>query len=104
MMVAIPQRRLRLHRIAVAEMRGEPATRGSLHRRGSIRLRSRSQRLQARLVTLLQALLALKLTILGLEQALLRALRPRAFRLPRLQLLHASLQAIDAALPIGAFA
>ncbi|WP_247562172.1 hypothetical protein [Bradyrhizobium sp. 138] len=47
---------------------------------------------------LLDALLALKKAALRLQQPLLLVLRPCAFRLLRLQLLHASLQAVDAVL------
>ncbi|WP_314949510.1 hypothetical protein [Bradyrhizobium cosmicum] len=50
------------------------------------------------LLALLDALLALKQAALRLQQPLLRVLRPCAFRLLRLQLLHALLQAVDAAL------
>jgi hypothetical protein len=53
---------------------------------------------------LLQALFALEQAVLSLQQPFLRALRPAAFRLLRLQLLHALLQMIDAALPRGALA
>jgi hypothetical protein len=53
---------------------------------------------------LLHALLALEQAVLGLQQPLLRALRPETFRLLRLQLLHALLQAIDAGLPLCALA
>ena len=47
---------------------------------------------------LLGTLLALKQAALRLQQPLLLPLRPCAFRLLRLQLLHALLQAVDAAL------
>jgi len=47
---------------------------------------------------LLDALLALKKAALRLQQPLLLVSRPCAFRLLRLQLLHASLQAVDAVL------
>ncbi|WP_247325383.1 hypothetical protein [Bradyrhizobium sp. 141] len=47
---------------------------------------------------LLDALLALKKAALRLQQPLLLVLRPCAFRLLRLQLLHASLHAVDAVL------
>ncbi|MFB6462105.1 hypothetical protein [Bradyrhizobium tunisiense] len=47
---------------------------------------------------LLDALLALKKAALRLQQPLLLVLRPCAFRLLRLQLLHALLQAVDAVL------
>jgi hypothetical protein len=50
------------------------------------------------LLALLDTLLALKQAALRLQQPLLLVLRPGAFRLLRLQLLHALLQAVDAAL------
>jgi hypothetical protein len=64
----------------------------------------RCQPLQARQIALLHALLALEQAVLGLQQSLLRALRPQAFGLLRLQLLHALLQAIDPALALGTLA
>jgi hypothetical protein len=94
-------------RVITGEARCESPPCGSLHRGGSGGLRSRrlySQLLLARQITLLQALLALELALLCLQQPLLRALRPRAFRLLRLQLLHALLQAIDALLALRALA
>ena len=45
----------------------------------------------------------LELPLLGLQQSLLRALRPHAIGLSRLQLLHALLQPIDALLALRAF-
>ena len=56
------------------------------------------------LLELLHALLTLELALLRLQQPLLRALRPRAFRLLRLQLLNALLQPIDALLALRALA
>jgi hypothetical protein len=56
------------------------------------------------LLELLPALLTLELALLCLQQPLLRALRPRAFRLLRLQLLNALLQAIDTLLALHALA
>jgi hypothetical protein len=53
---------------------------------------------------LLRALLALQQAVLRCQQALLLALRPRAFRLLRLQLLYALLQAIDAVLALPGLA
>jgi hypothetical protein len=53
---------------------------------------------------LLRALLALQQAVLRLQHAFLRTLRPRAFRLLRLQLLHALLQPIDAGLAISGLA
>ncbi len=50
------------------------------------------------LLELLHALLTLELALFCLQQPLLRALRPKAFRLLRLQLLNALLQAINALL------
>ena len=54
------------------------------------------------LLELLQALLTLEPPLFCLQQPLLRALRPRAFRLLRLQLLNSLLQAIDALLALRA--
>ncbi|GLR86631.1 hypothetical protein GCM10007857_33420 [Bradyrhizobium iriomotense] len=62
----------------------------------------RSQSLQARLIALLHALLALEQAVLCPQHPLLCMLRPQAFRLLRLQLLHALLQPIDAGLPFRA--
>ncbi|WP_245320407.1 hypothetical protein, partial [Bradyrhizobium lablabi] len=53
---------------------------------------------------MLHALFALEQAALCLQQPLLRALRPAAFRLLRLQLLHTLLQAINAALALRALA
>ena len=53
---------------------------------------------------MLRALLALQQAVLRLQHAFLRTLRPRAFRLLRLQLLHALLQPIDAGLAISGLA
>ena len=93
----------RLRLILAAEVRGKPAACRGLHGGGcSLGRRLRSQLLQARLVTLLRALLLLKLAVLRLQQPLLLALRPHAFRFLRLQFLHALLQAIDAALTLCA--
>jgi hypothetical protein len=52
----------------------------------------------------LHTLLMLELPLFCLQQPLLRALRPQAFRLLRLQLLHALLQPIDAVLALRALA
>jgi hypothetical protein len=95
-----------LQGIIGAEVRGKPSAGCSLRGGSSGGSFSRRwwwcQPLQARLIGLLQALLALEQPVLGLQQPFLRALRPKAFRLLRLQLLHALLQAIDAGLPLGA--
>jgi hypothetical protein len=56
------------------------------------------------LLVLLHVLLTLELPLFCLQQPLLRALRPRALRLLRLQLLHALLQPIDALLALHALA
>ena len=56
------------------------------------------------LLDLLYTLLMLELALFGLQQPLLRALRPRAIRLLRLQLLNALLQPIDALLALHALA
>jgi hypothetical protein len=56
------------------------------------------------LLELLHTLLTLELPLFWLQQPLLRALRPRAFRLLRLQLLNALLQPIDALLALQALA
>ena len=101
------ERRARLQRIVVAEVRGKSPACGSLRSGssgGSFSRRLRSQPLQARLIALLHALLALEQAVLCLQQPLLRALRPAAFRLLRLQLLHPLLQTIDAVLPLSALA
>ncbi|WP_456686201.1 hypothetical protein [Bradyrhizobium sp. P5_C11_2] len=63
-----------------------------------------SQPLLARQISLLRALLALQQAVLRLKHPLLLALRPRAFRLLRLQLLHALLQAIDPGLALRGLA
>ena len=55
-----------------------------------------------RLLEPLHMLLALKLALFCLQQPLLRALCPQAFRLLRLQLVHALLQPIDAVLALHA--
>jgi hypothetical protein len=102
--MTVKERRVRLHCVPAAEMRGKPAAGRSLQRGGgSLRLRSGSQRLQARLVALQHTSFLLKPAVLRLQQALLRTLRPCSFRFPGLQFLHALLQAVDAALPRGAF-
>ena len=102
------KRRPGLQHVIVAEVRGKsPACcslRGGGSRSGSFSRRLWPQPLQARQITFLHALLALEQTGLGLQQPLLRALRPHAFRLLGLQLLRALLQAIDAALPLCALA
>jgi hypothetical protein len=93
--------------IIAAEVRGKSAARGSLRsgrRGGSFSRGWWSQPLQPRLIVLLHALLALEQAVLGLQQPLLRAFRPPAFRLLRLQLLHALLQPIDPALPFRTLA
>ena len=53
---------------------------------------------------MLHTLLTLDLPLFCLQQPLLRALRPRAVRLLRLQLLNALLQPIDALLALRALA
>ena len=60
--------------------------------------------LSARLIALLHALLAFEQAVLRLQHPPLCTLRPRAFRLLRLQLLHALLQAIDAGLAVRGLA
>jgi hypothetical protein len=99
------ERRAGLQGVIAAELRGKSSACGCLHSGssgGSFSRRRWRQPLQARLVGLLYALLALEQAVLGLQQPLLRALRPETFRLLRLQLLHALLQAIDAGLPFRA--
>jgi hypothetical protein len=94
-------------RVISAEARGKPPAFCGLQggRSGGPRLRRlRPKALQARLITLLHALLPLELAVLCLQQSLLCTLGPRAFRLLRLQLLHALLQPIDAGLAIRALA
>jgi hypothetical protein len=93
-----------LQGIIAAELRGKAPACGSLHSGSSFSRRRWCQPLQARLIGLLHALLALEHTVLSLQQPFLCALRPQAFRLLRLQLLHALLQAIDAVLPRCALA
>jgi hypothetical protein len=94
-----------LQGIIAAELRGKSPAGGGLHSGSSFSRRLlRAQPLQARLIALLHALLALEQAALSLQRPLLRALRPQAFRLLRLQLLHALLQAIDAGLPLCALA
>jgi hypothetical protein len=56
------------------------------------------------LLDLLHTLLTLELPLFCLQQPLLRALHPQAFRLFRFQLLHALLQPIDALLALHALA
>ena len=56
------------------------------------------------LLELLHTLLTLELSLFCLQQPLLRALRPGAFRLLRLQLLNALLQPIDVLLALHALA
>ncbi|MFG3595078.1 hypothetical protein [Bradyrhizobium sp. RDI18] len=93
--------------IIAAEVCGKPSAGCSLcggSSGGSFSRRRWCQPLQARLVTFLDALLALEQAVLSLQQSLLLALRPETFRLLRLQLLDALLQAIDAALPLRALA
>ena len=63
-----------------------------------------SQELLTSQNALLHQLLALQQALLCLQQPLLRALRAQAFRLLRLQLLHALLQPIDALLVLHALA
>jgi hypothetical protein len=97
----------RLQRVIAAEVRSKSPACCRLEGRsggGALGRELRTQPLQARLITLLHALLALQQPVLRLQQPLLRALRPLAFRLLRLQLLHALLQAIDAALPFRVLA
>jgi len=95
---------LRLVIVIAAEACGKPPAFGGVRGGGSSG-RSRSWRLfaqplLARQIGLLRALLALQQAVLRRQQALLLALRPSAFRLLRLQLLYALLQAIDAALAL----
>ena len=103
MVPPVRERGVRLHRIQVAEACSKPPSR--LRRGGGLLSpRPRSQRLQARTISLLQALLLPKPAILSLQQPLLCAPGPSPFRLLRLQFLHAPLQAIDAPLPVFALA
>ncbi|WP_245310742.1 hypothetical protein, partial [Bradyrhizobium valentinum] len=92
--------------VIAAEVRGKPSAGCSLRGGSSGGSFSRRwcQPLQAHLIGLLQALFALEQSVLRLQQPFLRTLRPETFRLLRLQLLHALLQAIDAALPLCALA
>ncbi|WP_235976703.1 hypothetical protein [Bradyrhizobium archetypum] len=93
--------------IIAAEVRGKPSAGRGLHgggSGGSVSRGLRSQPLQAGEITFVDALLALEQAALRLQQPLLRALRPETFRLLRLQLLHALLQSIDAALPLRVLA
>ncbi|WP_334376654.1 hypothetical protein [Bradyrhizobium sp. AZCC 1719] len=99
------QRRSGLQGIIAAELRGKSPAGSGLHGRrrgGSFSRGLWPQPLQACLVTFLDALLALEQAVLSLQRSLLLALRPGTFRLLRLQLLDALLQAIDAALPLRA--
>jgi hypothetical protein len=101
------ERRARLQFVTAEEVRCKSPACCSLQggsRGGPFGRRLRCQPLQPRLIALLHKLLALELAVLCLEQPLLRALCPQAFRLLRLQLLHALLQAIDAALALCALA
>ncbi|WP_291606184.1 hypothetical protein [Bradyrhizobium sp.] len=96
-----------LQLVSAAELRGKSSacrSRQGGSRGGSLSRRLRCKPLQARLLALLQELLALQHAVLGLQQPFLRALCPQAFRLLRLQLLDALLQAIDTVLPFGALA
>ncbi|WP_246557048.1 hypothetical protein [Bradyrhizobium liaoningense] len=92
----------------LAEARGKPSALGGLRggrKRRSARGRSlQSKPLLARQVYLLRALLTPEQAVLRLQHPLLRAFRPRAFRLLRLQLLHALLQAINAGLALRGLA
>jgi hypothetical protein len=91
-------------RIGIAvEALGKSPAGGGLHRRSGPGLptwRRHSQRLPARQITLLQALLALEQAVLCLQQQPLRTLRPQTVRLSRLQLLHSLLQPINARLAL----
>ncbi|WP_245162986.1 MULTISPECIES: hypothetical protein [Bradyrhizobium] len=87
-----------------AEPLREPPALGGLHG-GRSRRRPPGRGLEpkpllARQVTLLGALLTFKQAVLRLECPLLLAQRPRPFRLLRLELLHALLEAIDAGLTL----
>jgi hypothetical protein len=91
----------------VAEALGKSPAGGRLHRGSGRGLPSRrlySQELLTSQNALLHQLLALQQALLCLQQPLLRALRAQAFRLLRLQLLHALLQPIDALLALHALA
>ena len=93
-----------LHCVIAAKVRGKPPARAASRQRRVVQPRRWSQPLQPRLIGLLQALLALEQAGLSLQHPFLRALRPLAFRLLRLQLLYALLEAIDAGLPLCALA
>ncbi|WP_249149274.1 hypothetical protein [Bradyrhizobium manausense] len=96
--------RLSLRIGLLAEARGKPSALGGLRGRRSSRDAAgrslESKALLARQVKLLRALLTAKQAVLRLEHPLLLALRPRAVRLLRLQLLHALLEPIDAGLAL----
>jgi hypothetical protein len=105
--LAVSERRARLQRVVAAEVGGKSAVCGCpqcVCGGGSFSRRRRSQPVQARLIALLHAPLALEQTVLRPQQPLLRVLCPHAFRLLRLQLLHTLLQAVDAVLPLGVLA
>ncbi len=90
-----------------AEALSKSSACGCLHRGSDGGARSRrlySQELLTSQNALLHQLLALQQALLCLQQPLLRALRAQAFRLLRLQLLHALLQPIDALLVLHALA
>jgi hypothetical protein len=90
-----------------AEALSKSSACGCLHRGSDGGARSRrlySQELLTSQNALLHQLLALQQALLCLQQPLLRALRAQAFRLLRLQLLHALLQPIDALLVLRALA
>ena len=94
-------------RVRTGEARSKSPACGSLHRRwnGGARSRRRyTELLLARQITLLQAFLVPEQALLCRQQALLCALLPQALRRLRLQLLHALLQPIDAALTLHALA
>jgi hypothetical protein len=78
-----------------------------LHRGSSGGASSRrlySELLPPRQITLLQCFLVPEQALLGLQQALLRALLPLTLRVLRLQPLHALLQPVDAVLMLHALA
>ena len=106
MVPALPCRKDQRIGIA-AEALSKSSACGCLHRGSDGGARSRrlySQELLTSQNALLHQLLALQQALLCLQQPLLRALRAQAFRLLRLQPLHALLQPIDALLVLHALA
>ncbi|WP_245454513.1 MULTISPECIES: hypothetical protein [unclassified Bradyrhizobium] len=102
--MARDESRLGLRSGLLAEARRKPSALGGLRGgrkcRSALRRSLQSKPLLARQINLLRALLTAKQAVLRLEQSLLCALRLRAFRPLRLQLLHTLLQAFDASLAL----